>query len=73
MLSAVLRTDIAEKISIEIMNAFVEMSKLLIGYAVLFSRMEIIELKQIEADDRFEEIFMALEGAASCTAKRHFL
>ncbi len=62
MLSAVLRSDIAVKVSIEIMNAFVEMRKLLIGNAVLFSRMDKIELKQIEADGRFEEIFRALES-----------
>ncbi|MBS1632451.1 MAG: ORF6N domain-containing protein [Bacteroidetes bacterium] len=62
MLSAVLRSDIAVKVSIEIMNAFVEMRRLLIGNDVLFSRMDKIELKQIEADGRFEEIFRALES-----------
>ncbi|WP_026769695.1 ORF6N domain-containing protein [Asinibacterium sp. OR53] len=62
MLSAVLRSDIAVKVSIEIMNAFVEMRKLLLDNAGLFSRMDKIELKQIEADGRFEEIFKALEG-----------
>jgi hypothetical protein len=62
MLSAVLRSDIAVKVSIEIMNAFVEMRKLLIGNAALFSRMDKVELKQIEADSKFEEIFRALES-----------
>ncbi|MBZ4192063.1 ORF6N domain-containing protein [Niabella beijingensis] len=62
MLSAVLRSDIAVKVSIEIMNAFVEMRRLLMGNAVLFSRMDKIELKQIEADGKFEEIFKALES-----------
>ncbi len=62
MLSAILRSDIAVKVSIEIMNAFVEMRKLLIGNAALFSRMDKVELKQIEADGKFEEIFRALEG-----------
>ncbi|MDX3913964.1 MAG: ORF6N domain-containing protein [Pseudosphingobacterium sp.] len=62
MLSAVLRSEIAVKVSIEIMNAFVEMRKLLIGNAALFSRMDKIELKQIEADGKFEEIFKALES-----------
>lgn len=61
-LSAVLRSDIAIKVSIAIMNAFVEMRKLLIGNAALFSRMDKIELKQIEADGKFEEIFKALES-----------
>ncbi|WP_134091368.1 ORF6N domain-containing protein [Olivibacter sp. XZL3] len=62
MLSAVLRSDIAVKVSIEIMNAFVEMRKMLMGNSVLFSRMDKIELKQIEADGKFEEIFKALES-----------
>lgn len=62
MLSAVLRSEIAVKVSIEIMNAFVEMRRLLIGNAALFSRMDKIELKQIEADGKFEEIFKALES-----------
>lgn len=62
MLSAILRSDIAVKVSIEIMNAFVEMRRVLMSNAVLFSRMDKIELKQIEADGRFEEIFKALES-----------
>lgn len=62
MISALLRSDVAIKISIEIMNAFVEMRKMLINNAMLFSRMDKIEIKQIEADVKFEEIFKALES-----------
>lgn len=62
MLSAVLRSDTAIRVSIEIMNAFVEMRKLLLDNAALFSRMDKVELKQIEADNKFEEIFRALES-----------
>jgi len=62
MMSALLRSDIAVKVSIEIMNAFVEMRKLLIRNAALFSRLDKIELKQVEADGKFEEIFKALES-----------
>ena len=62
MLSAVLRSDIAVKVSIEIMNAFVEMRKILVNNAALFHRLDKIELKQIEADQKFEEIFKALES-----------
>ncbi|MCY1531785.1 ORF6N domain protein [compost metagenome] len=40
MLSSILRSDVAIKVSIEIMNAFVEMRKLLMGNAVLFFRMD---------------------------------
>ncbi|MCO5287023.1 MAG: ORF6N domain-containing protein [Chitinophagaceae bacterium] len=62
MLSAVLRSNTAIKVSIEIMNAFVKMRKLLIANAALFSRLDKIELKQLEADNKFKEIFKALEN-----------
>ncbi|TYR38343.1 ORF6N domain-containing protein [Sphingobacterium phlebotomi] len=62
MMSALLRSDIAVKVSIEIMNAFVEMRKMLISNASLFHRLDKIELKQLQADQKFEEIFKALES-----------
>ncbi|PVD52216.1 DNA-binding protein [Terrimonas sp.] len=62
MLSAVLRSDVAVKVSIEIMNAFVEMRKTFMSHAALFHRLDKVELKQLEADLKFEEIFKALEG-----------
>jgi hypothetical protein len=62
MLSAVLRSDVAVKVSIEIMNAFVEMRKVIVGNAGLFHRLDKMELKQLEADQKFEEIFKALES-----------
>jgi len=61
MLSAILRSTIAVKVSIEIMNAFVEMRKILAGNAALFHRLDTMELKQMEADQKFEELFKALE------------
>ncbi|GEM53732.1 MULTISPECIES: ORF6N domain-containing protein [Bacteroidota] len=62
MLASVLRSEIAIKVSIEIMNAFVEMRKMLISNASLFHRLDKIELKQLEADQKFEEIFKAMES-----------
>src|SRR5690606_38003733 len=62
MLASVLRSEIAIKVSIEIMNAFVEMRKMLISNASLFHRVDKIELKQLEADQKFEEIFKAMES-----------
>ena len=59
MLASVLRSDIAVKVSIEIMNAFVEMRRMLISNASLFHRLDNIELKQLEADQKFEELFKA--------------
>src|SRR5690606_34637050 len=62
MMSALLRSDIAVIVSIEIMNAFVEMRKVLVSNSSLFNRMDSIERKQLQADQKFEEIFKALEG-----------
>ena len=62
MSSAILRSDIAVKVSVEIMEAFVEMRRMLISNASLFYRLDKIELKQLETDQKFEEIFKALES-----------
>jgi hypothetical protein len=62
MLSAVLRSGIAVKVSIQIMQAFVEMRRMVLGNAALFQRIGHIELKQLEADQKFEQIFKALES-----------
>jgi hypothetical protein len=62
MLSAVLRSETAIKVSIQIMNAFVEMRKLVLANAGLFQRLDKIEMKQLETDQKLEQVFDALEG-----------
>lgn len=62
MLSALLRSETAVKVSIQIINAFVEMRKIILGNAVLFQRLDKVELKQIASDQKFEQIFKALEN-----------
>jgi len=62
MLSAVLRSETAVRVSIQIMNAFVEMRKMVLGNAALFQRLDKVELKQIDADQKFETLFKALES-----------
>ncbi len=62
MLSAVLHSDIAIKISIEIINAFVKMRKFLATNASIFQRMDKVEQKQIETDQKYEKNFKALEN-----------
>ena len=62
MLSAVLRSDVAVKVSIQIINAFVEMRKLIANHSGLLQRMEGIERKQLETDQKFEKVFKALES-----------
>ena len=62
MLSTVLRSTTAIKVSISIMNAFVEMRKFILNNASLFQRLETIELKQIETDKKFDHLFKALDS-----------
>jgi len=61
MLSAVLRSDTAVNVSIQIINAFVGMRKLIANNAGLLQRVEGIERKQLEADEKFMKIFETLE------------
>ena len=61
MLSAVLRSDIAVKVSIQIINAFVQMRKLVGQNTVQQLRFSAIESKLIEHDYKFEQLFKALE------------
>jgi len=62
MLSSVLRSEIAVKISIQIMDAFVEMRKFLKDNAEVFIRLENVERKQLRADEKFDKIFDALQS-----------
>jgi hypothetical protein len=62
MLSAVLRSDIAIIVSIQIMEAFVYTRKFLLNNASVFQRLDQIELKQLKTDEKIEQIFMALEA-----------
>lgn len=61
MLSAVLRSDIAIQVSINIMNAFVEMRRFITNNTLLFERISNVELKQLEyqkqTDEKLEQIF----------------
>jgi len=62
MLSAVLRSETAIKVSITIMNAFVEMRKFISTNASIFNRLDTIELKQLATDQKFEKVLKALES-----------
>jgi hypothetical protein len=61
MLSAVIRSETAVKVSIQIMNAFIEMRKFIQSNTDLFQRMDILESKQTETDRKFSQVFQALE------------
>ena len=60
MLAAVLRSDIAVKVSIQIMNAFVELRKLVGQETLQHLRLSGIENKLIEHDQKFNKLFTAL-------------
>lgn len=64
MLSAVLRSDIAVQVSIQIMQAFVSMRRMLATSGLLLNRLDTLERRQfiqeIRTDERFEQVFSAL-------------
>ena len=72
MLSAVLRSETAIKVSIQIMQAFVEMRKMILNHVALFQRLDRIEHKQIETDQKFEQVFKALESRSQQPEKGIF-
>ncbi len=59
MLSAVLKSVKAVKVSIQIMDAFVEIRRRIGSTALLFKRIENIERKQLKVDKNFEQLFSA--------------
>ena len=61
MLSAVLNSKTAVKVSIQIINAFVEMRRFIVANAGIFQRLNKVEQKQLEIDEKFKYIFNALE------------
>lgn len=61
MLSAVLRSETAVAVSIQIMNAFIVMRRFLRDNAQVFQRLETLELRQIETDKTIEKVLTAIE------------
>lgn len=62
MISAVLKSEVAVNISIQIMQAFVAMRTFLQNNATIFQRLDQVELKQLKTDEKLEQIFKALEA-----------
>jgi ribosomal protein L30E len=67
MLSAVLHSKIAIQISIEIINAFVQMRRFLQSNQDTFKRLNIVETKLLEHDNNFKELFKQLENKQELT------
>ena len=63
MLASVLHSEVAIKVSIGIMRAFVEMRRFIANNALLFERISNVELKQLEyqkqTDEKLDQIFDA--------------
>lgn len=62
MLSAILRSDTAVKVSIEIINAFVAMRRFLLSNAQVFQRLDTLELKQLKTDKKIDKVLNAIES-----------
>lgn len=64
MLATVLKSARARTVCIDIMRAFVAMRHFLVSNAQVFQRLDRIELKQLETDQRIEQVFEKLEEKA---------
>ena len=62
MLCAVLNSDSAINVSIHIMDAFVKIRHALLENSLINHRIDKIELKLLQADQKFEQVFKALES-----------
>ena len=62
MLSAVLRSPTAIKVSIQIIEAFVSMRQFMAYNAALFQRLDNIEHKQLITETKLDKVFTALEA-----------
>lgn len=62
MLSAVLRSETAVKVSIRIINAFVAMRRFISSNAQIFQRLDTLEIKQLETDRKINHVLNAIES-----------
>ena len=72
MLSGLLKNDIAIQVSINIMNAFVEMRRFLMLNGQIFNRLTNIEYKLLEYDKKFNEVFKQFQGEKNIKQKIFF-
>ena len=61
MLATILKTPVAEEVSIKIMDAFVSMRKFINENKDIFKRLTTVEYKLLEHDDKIDELFDKLE------------
>lgn len=70
MLSGLLKNDIAIQVSINIMNAFVEMRKFIAINGKVFERLTYIEYRLLEHDRKFDEVFNELQKGNNSELKQ---
>jgi len=61
MLASVLKSQTAIQVSIKIMDAFVAMRKFLLSNAQVFQRLDRLETKQLESDQKIETLFTIMD------------
>ena len=61
MLASILKSNIAIEVSIKIIKTFIQMRHFLQENASIFQRLDRVELKQLEHDKHFNQIFKAIE------------
>lgn len=72
MLAGILKNDIAVKVSINIIRAFIEMRKFILNNAQVFERLTNVEYKLLEHDKKFNEIFNEMQHEENVKQKIFF-
>lgn len=62
MAAVVLKSKIADKASVEVVKAFVSMRRFILSNAQVFQRLDRIEYKLMESDQKIEDIYSKLES-----------
>ena len=73
MLAGILKSDKAIKTSIQIVETFVELRKIISSNALLFQRVENTEIKLLEHDRKLDKVFSALENKDNIPQTANFL
>ena len=60
MLSAVLRSNTAIQVSIQIMHAFVEMRRFMLSNAEMFKRIDSLEIRQLQTEQKVDAVLDAI-------------
>ena len=72
MLSGLLKSKVAVQVSINIMDAFVEMRKFIYTNGQVFERLTNVEYKLLEHDKKFNEVFNELQHEENIKQKIFF-